>query len=144
MLRGKKAVGIWALNLLVSIGLIALLIYGFYAYYGLRGSSVESKISATTKGLEQSTDLVSLLRTPVSTGKNIADLIAQGEDDAAALKIKQTIETVFGASAKYQLSVDDKPIAQSANAPNAASAQEAAIPTYTGDKLLQVKLEIKR
>jgi hypothetical protein len=141
-LRGKKAIGGRALNILVSIGIIALLIYGFYAYYGLRGSSLESKISVTMKGLEQSAELVSLLRTPTGAARNLADEIAEGKD--VALKVKQTIDTVFGESTKYKLSVDDKPIAQSANEPLATSVQEVAIPDYAGDKILQVKLVIER
>jgi hypothetical protein len=144
MLRGKKAIGGRALNILVSIGIIALLIYGFYAYYGLRGSSIESKISATMKGLEQSSDIVSLLRTPVSAGKNIADLIAQGDESSAAAKIKETITDVFGASTNYQFFVDDKIIAESKNAPKKTSVQEAAIPNCAGDKILQLKLVIER
>ena len=146
MLHGKKAIGGRALNILVSIGIIALLIYGFYAYYGLRGSSLESRISATTKGLEQSSDLLSLLRTPVSPGKNIADLIAQGDESEAASKINQTLNSVFGASTNYQFFVDDndEPLAESKNKPKKTSVQEAAIPNYIGDKILQLKLVIER
>ena len=139
---GKKAVGARALNILISIGIIALLFYGFYAYYGLRGKAVEKKITTTAAGLEESSDIVSLLRAPFSTGKNIADAIAEGLDVEA--KVESALKLVYGENVRYRLLVDNKLLAKSEQSPSEPTIQQAALPTIDGSNIMTIKLEMQR
>jgi len=99
----KKRAAMKAFNILASIGIIATLFLGFYLFVGTQQTQEVKKITADIGHLDSSSQLLTILRTPIGE-KTLADELAEGRNDEFISKIKK----VFGEDTNYKITVDGR------------------------------------
>ncbi len=106
----RHGLGGWALTLLLSGALIAVMLGGFfYAYIGFSAKISSARtVHATLEGLATSDRALLLLRLPVGDA-TVAELLANGNTAQAAQVLRAGIKDAFG-DAACRLRVDGEAV----------------------------------
>jgi len=123
----KKAMVMWAFNVLAATGIIALLFIGFFLVLNTDQVKEVQKIKADITQLDRSGQILTILRTPYDD-KTIADDLAKGNSGV----FKEKLKLVFGDDIRYKILLD-KETFKTTPAPFEITAKlDTKLPIYEG------------
>ncbi len=123
---------LWGLNFLVAVGLIAILLLGFYALISSLGPGDVNKVKAIVSEIGTDSQLINFFRIPVR-GKIIADLpgeLGAGEMTCADLSV--ALRSFYGPNVNYVFSVNDKKKCSQGSLKKKPLKIGLPLPTYEG------------
>lgn len=135
---------IWALNALVAVGLIAVLLFGFFitasAVLPSDVAEIKTSISESSRGAQ----LLNIFRIPVR-GMVLADIVSGGSavSRVNCPDLTDALRFVYGTEAQYSLRVDDTMFCSAGSLQKSVLKTEFVLPSYDG-KVHNVSIEVSR
>lgn len=105
----KNKGDMWAINLVIAVGLIAIFLFGFFVLISKTMPHDVGQVKAKIVEVQHSSQLISLFRIPANN-LVLADFVSksQSSNSIGCSDIENSLRFVYGDSINYLISVDGK------------------------------------